>query len=285
MPRPLPPGILGAPTGIGSQAGIASPFQFATTGEERLRVTSFNALTGVRVAIQGRRLDERAEIMPFARTHTPNTNRTKKTDEYDLGLGALLNLAVFADQGAPLWGQTYVIAQLIRGVGATGVVLATIVQGCITTEQTLAWPGSPLQNAMESGGYVRTITGTTPALGADISETVPTGAEWQLLLLQAQLTTSATAGNRIPVLQFSPHGLQLAVTAAPTTIGPSAQGTFNWEVSMPLASPVTAGVNIAGIPTELRLGAAGSFFIQTTALAAGDQWGAPRFLLREWLQP
>lgn len=45
-------------------------------------------------------------------------------------------------------------------------------------------------------GRMRTITGTNPAAGVEISETVPAGVSWVLRSIAFSLTTSATAANR-----------------------------------------------------------------------------------------
>jgi hypothetical protein len=64
----------------------------------------------------------------------------------------------------------------------------------------LAFPGVPIASPLDGGGALRSIAGTTPGAGAEISETVPTGARWELLAFQATFVTSAAAANRVPQL-------------------------------------------------------------------------------------
>src|SRR5439155_18890058 len=114
-----------------------------------------------------------------------------KTQNYKLGKGAILNLTVFASAGAPLMGQTYVIVQLIKGLTGATIVLGTLLGGYLTATQALGWPGSPIISSTDGEGCTRLIVGTTPAAEANILETVPTGARWELLSLEASYVQGA----------------------------------------------------------------------------------------------
>src|SRR4051812_10049451 len=105
--------IVAQPTASAGGRVISSPFQFYTTGEDRLRVTSFNSLTGVALKIQSRFVDSKGAVQANAEDHIPLSNRTARQTEHELGAGALLNLTVFANTGTPQIGQTFVIVQLV----------------------------------------------------------------------------------------------------------------------------------------------------------------------------
>lgn len=271
------------PTAFAGGRVIVSPFQFTTSGEDNLRVMSANSLVGVTLQIRGRRFNEDGLIEPFAYDHVPNTDRTIKTTDHALGVGALINVTITAGGATPLIGQTFVMCKIIRGLSGATLVLGTLLQGYVSSQQELAWPGSPITSSIDAGGYYRTITGTVPAAGADISESVPTGAMWELLMLEAQLLPSAAPGNRRPVLKFSPSGVVFGASAAPDVATAGLGATFNWQATMPLAVPVAPGINVAAIPTPMRLLLGGRFITQTSGLLAGDQWSAPTYLVREWL--
>ena len=62
--------------------------------------------------------------------------------------------------------------------------------------------GLPMGTFQEPGpgggeGYIRTVTGTDPAAGAEVSETVPTNAFWRLRMFSAVLVADANAANRV----------------------------------------------------------------------------------------
>ncbi len=272
------------PTVSGAGQIIASPFQFYTTGEERLRVVSANSLTGVRLKIQARFIDRGGTIQANSWDHVPNTDRSIRSDDVELGTGALLNLTVFAGTGAPLVGQTFVMVQLVRGVGAAAIVLGTLLAGYVTATQALGWPGSPIESSIAGGGYVRTITGTTPGVGQDISETVPTGARWELLAVWARLFTSAAVANRFAVFTVFDPANHLVQSAHPNAQVASAQGQYSWANGFNAQLVTATLVYQAPLPMHLAILAGQKFTITLINQDAGDQWDPPYFTVREWLE-
>jgi hypothetical protein len=113
---------------------------------------------------------------------------------------------------------------------------------------------------------------------------VPTGARWQLLAFEAQLTTDATVATRASRLRGAASGLNVLISAALATVQASQQGTFDWAVGMPLATPIQAGVNVGGIPVDTVLLPGHTIGTLTQFLQAGDQWSAPIYTVREWLE-
>jgi hypothetical protein len=263
---------------------IASPFQFWTTGEDNLRVLSVNAAAGVVLTIQGRFIDNAGVIRASKWDHTPLTTRTARTSDYTLGVGAVLNLTVFASSGSPLIGQTYVVVQLVRGTGTAAIVLGTLLAGYVTAKQALAFPGSPIVNSIADGGVFRRITGSTPAAGAEIAEAVPTGARWMLISMVATLVTDATAINRTPNLFFNAGGLDYFGSGQSTPVAGSSSSPFWWSIGMALETKVGLIGSVAGILGENRMLAGFTFLTRTSNIQPGDQWSAPSYLVQEWLE-
>jgi hypothetical protein len=274
----------GAPVSTAAGRVISSPFQFVTTGEDNLRVVAVNVVSGARLAIQGRRLSSAGVVEAFAFTHTPNSDRTVTTQDYALGVGAILNLTIFATGATPLIGQTFVQAKLIRGLGGATVVLGTLLQGYVTSTQELAWPGSPIVSSIESGGYYRAIVGTTPAAGGEIAETVPTGVRWDVRAVFAQLQASAAPGTRNPALAAYPGAQTFALSLQPLSLAAGAGGSFFWGEGLVAASEAATSRSTAPIPVSFAL--LGGHVIRTVTggLLAGDQWTAPQLLVREWFE-
>lgn len=266
---------------------IASPFQFYTTGEDRLRVTSVCSLTGVTIAVQGRLLALDSTIQANTWTHTPHSDRTTKQTEIDIGAGAVLNLTCFASAGSPKIGQCFVIVQLIRGSDSAAVVLGTLLQGYITGTQQLAWPGSPIQDSISGGGYVRSIIGTMPAKGASVSETVPTGARWELLGIRVELDPDATGATRDVVLDIIANGVGtvLLLTNGQTAVADDVGDTFSWAQGANF-SKTTVGsfYGAAAAPARYILNAGDKIVILRTAAGVNDQFQAPIYTVREWLE-
>lgn len=126
------------------------------------------------------------------------------------------------------------------------------------------------------------LAGADPAAGAEgIAYTVPAGQAWIVHSLNIQLVTDATVANR---------RIHLVVDDGSTIYG-------RWFASQVQAASLTqdysiglvdTGVqdNINGslvVPLPLRLGAGHRLRTITTALQAGDNYGAPMALIERWV--
>jgi hypothetical protein len=274
----------GQPPIFGGARLLPSPSQFFLTGEDRLRVVSANSLAGVALKIQWRTALFTGAVVPTSETHTPNSDRTTKTQDFELGTGSLLNVTVFAGAGSPVSGQTFVMVQIVRGVGAAAIVLGTLLAGYVTSVQALGFPGSPIVASTTGEPVPRAIVGTTPAAGSFVTETCPTGARWEIVTVFAQFTTSGVAGSRQPWFQVN--------------YGANPAGVTTWDVVVPAANTVdltygqnlNPGENFANtiitmpIPLGQRLRAGDQFFLGAVGLLAGDQFTAPVYQVREWLE-
>lgn len=272
------------PVPIGNARAISAPFQFVTTGEDNLRVTVINSAAGCRVAIQGRRIDDSGTVLPMAWSIAPTADRSASTAIFPLGVGAIVNLTVWASSGSPAIGQTFVIAQLVRGREGGTELLGTLLQGYVTGTQTLGWPGSPIQSSIEGPGYVRQFNGTAPALGIAPYEVVPTGARWELLSAVAVLVTDATAIARTPrLVAHGPYAPLLYVTAS---IAQNATATNFFLYTSGFGAPgvYTSPVNQNPLPVSIPLFAGTPIYFDTLNFQPGDQWSALSICIREWLE-
>jgi hypothetical protein len=272
------------PIATGNARAISAPFQFVTTGEDHLRVTVVNSQSGVRVAIQGRRFDEAGALVPMAYSLAPTADRVASTRIFPLGVGAIVNLAVWAIDGAPAIGQMFVIVQLVRGREGGTELLGTLLQGYVTSTQTLGWPGSPIVSSIEGPGYVRQIQGTTPAIGTMPFEVVPTGARWELLSALSILTCDATVITRQPQLVvFGAYSALIMVSASQPC---GALGVVNYGFTSGFGAPGTfAGVyNQNPLPVSIPLTAGFSILYNVLNIQPGDQMSAIAFCVREWLE-
>jgi len=263
---------------------VPSPYNFEFTGEDALRLTVHNSQPGVVVALHYRMKPPAGSIHASAYAFAPAADRSASATEFAIGLGYLLNVTLFCSSGAPTRGQTFARLQVIRGRGAAAVVLGTVVQGYITGNQDRAWPGSPLEGSLEGDGYVRFIIGTAPAATSECRETVPTGARWDLLSVVVELTTSAVAGTRRPNVGFDDGVTRHVRTTNPGTLTAGLTASHYWVQGLPLDTVIGGESATAGLPVSMRLIAAHAWHTMTGAMQAGDQYGAPRFMVREWLE-
>lgn len=251
-------------------------------GEESLRVTTWNMTAAVTIAVYGRYLTPDGLVKQFAFYHTPNTDRTAKSDQLSSIVGWLLNVSAIATAATPLIGGCYALLKIVRGDSGAILDLVTLAGGHLTSQQPVSYPASPLRSSLEGPGIIRSITGTDQAAGAEISETVPTGARWRLISISATLVTSATVANRDVCVTLD-DGTKVFFRSNGQTNHP-ASNTFVYtfaNIGQIMAGAVTNSPQCV-LPADVKLIAGCRIKTVTTNLDAGDNWGAPQLLVEEW---
>src|ERR1700752_975129 len=152
---------------LGELGGIFNPRLAAgaalyVTGEDRLRLRSFNSAAGVTLNLEARTLRVDGSVSPTVQPHTPNTNRTEATTEIALADGWLQNVNVRATAGAPRRGQCFVIVDLVRGQAGGVTPIGVVLQGYVKDTTGLAWPGSPIADSADGPGVILSLAGTDP---------------------------------------------------------------------------------------------------------------------------
>lgn len=286
-PVPAPPTIISLGAALLREGVVIPSFaQFAVTGEDNLRVITVGAVGGITCEVHGRFLDVASStVLPFRYTIPVSSNRTVTQQDFPLGLGYILNLTAFTTgTPAPILGQAYVLVQLIRGLGGATVLLSTLFAGYITNTQPLGWPGSAITPSTVGEPTLRAITGTTPAPGAEVSETVPSGARWEVVAFRAIFATSGAAGTRFPVLLAPAPASSGFLSIQPVGQAPGTQADYTWAPGMALTNEATAIRFQQSLPTRTLLLAGHKITTSTLNLAAGDQWGPVQYTVREWLE-
>jgi hypothetical protein len=265
---------------------LTGPYELYLRGNESLRLTSWNSLVGVVLALQGRFLTSENVWSELRESHTPNTDRSPRTQVYQVAGSLVSNLVLFAEVGAPFVGQTFVKLELVQGDGAAATVLGVVLQGYVTNNVALAWPGSPVVNSLDGGGYHRVLNGALPAVGGPWFETVPSNARWELTSALVPLSTDAVAGVRVvyfrlfdPVLGGGPFFYasqnQPPSTAFTYKFAPGVTGLVE-----ALASNVTMG-----IPLRMMFAAGQAIYVANNGPSFGDQFGQGAYTVREWIVP
>lgn len=254
------------------------------TGEDQLRVSVLNAAAAVRAQLSGRLLNTSGEIVAFTHDVLVATDRSVSTLTRSIGEGWLLEASVRAIAGTPLVGQCYAILSIVRGQTGNVIDLSTLGAGYVTAVQRLAWPGAGCQSSLDGGGALRSISGATPGAGAEISETVPTGARWELIAFSTQLVTSVAAGVRRPQLTLD-DGANVFYRLSHTA-GHAANVTFRhqWFAGSPeVAADLNANLTIP-LPIGIRLGSGHRIKTVTVNIDVADQWSLVQYLVREWIE-
>jgi hypothetical protein len=179
-------------------------------------------------------------------------------------------------------GACWVRVNIGRGSFLQADIRVTLLQAYVTQLFMAAWPGSTPEHPLGGAGNVRAITGTDPAAGVDISETVPTNALWRLISLAATLVTDATVINRSPTIAFD-DGASVYFRSE-LSFFHTATNTVLYSAS---ASPIFSTTLVAqapiAIPPGILLPPGHRIRTLTTNLQAGDNWSAPVFLIEEYV--
>lgn len=253
------------------------------TGEDNLRITSFGAIAGAEIALEGRLVDPDRGVQAFAERHVPNSDRTAKTTVHNVGSGLLTNAQLRATAGSVLGGGVFAILEIIRGFSGGVQPLGTLLQGYVTSNARLAWPGSPILPSTAGAGRLRSITGTDPAAGVEILETVPANVRWRLYGIRFVFVTSAVAANRSVVLVFDDGTNQYLSISDNQVQAASLSHTY---VAMPSGQIGLMGgsLHTLNLPNDLWLPAGSRFGTATGSKDAGDNFSAPQYLVEEFIE-
>jgi len=210
---------------------------------------------------------------------TTGTSRAEETHTFRIGEeGELIGFDVFTD--VALRGQCYILVS-VRYSGNRGLGL---IKGYVTKTRDLNWTfgASDSEDSTNGRGIPRIITGTDPAAGNEISEAVPTNARWKIKSMIFTLVTDATVSNRRVRVKIDdgsgndPYAMDCGSNQA-------ASNSYAYAVD---TVPLLGGsgfINVP-IPDDLPLSAGMLIETDTTNLQAGDNYGAPVFIVEEWIE-
>lgn len=287
-PFPSPYTPPGTPADVRKQIhyatdGVQPPSQVYLDVNDSLFTVLYSIDVGVVVLVRYRILKPNGDILvgqeQYVFTNAPRINQA-----FSLSLTEGFLLSVHASiqgssPGAHNRGGTRAIIQLFR---SASVLHEVLIEGNLDAASNLTWPGGFYEPTASGQGNLRSITGTTPAAGAEISETVPLFARWGPKLFRFQLTTSATVATRGVTLLIDDGVNVLFAIEAPSTqaaslvqqynyggIGARADKVFGTNISIPLPQVV--------LPQNSRIRTL------TTAIQTTDQYTAPQYEVEEFI--
>jgi len=299
--NPVPPGGALAPPGaptpsalihtranevLFAQDGVQPPSPLYITRDDRLFISARNSVAGVTLLVRGRLMLASGEVVIQQWALVPTSDRALSFIIVEMAEGYLLNLVAFPSVSTARRGQCFTQLVLIRG-GATNVeATAQLAAGYAVTGSALIWPYGTNSNPTDGGGVMRAILGTDPAAGAEVVETVPTGARWRLLAFVAQIIASAAPATREPRLIID-DGVTSAFLAAVSN-ALLANGIVQLSATLgvnPQQFTVSNVTDVLPLPEMPMLLPGWRILTSTINLQAGDNWGAPNLYVEEWIEP
>lgn len=139
-----------------------------------------------------------------------------------------------------------------------------------------SYPG-PIRGSLEGQGLIRSIAGTNPAAGVEITETVPTNARWRLIAVRLVCAVGAAAFD--PSLAIDDGTTQLGFSLPNSSPTGGATETMVWGnglVSQTVGNTMTAPLPEPSLLSE-------GYRILTTDITADDDYAAPQLWVEEWL--
>ena len=261
---------------------VPPPAPLYVDTNDAILLQGLSSVAGVQVTLLARLLLPDGKIVPIQQTLSPTSNRTNTSVTIPLQEGFLLGLTVSSSGAGITRGQCFVRAILARGIASSNLLTQVLLSAYVDGIDFPTWPPG-IYEAIRSGqGAIRSITGSTPAAGAEITEVVPTPATWRIMLITYQLTTSAAVASRDSQLIFDDgsHILMQMSTGQFQT----ATNTLRYSWS-PYGGAV-GNVNpliFFPIPPGIFLNSTMRWRTNTNNIQAGDQYTAPQYLVEEWL--
>lgn len=269
---------------IGLDVTHASPPTDAYVGkDDQLWIGTATQTASVVVTINARLLMPGGEIKLNQWTVAAPAVRSMAYKSFNLPESFILSIAATTNL-TPGGGSCFVellISRLAPSLFNSAQVLA---QGYVNFNQPVCWPGGVQSTSVDCAGLIRTVGGTTPAAGANISDTVPANAKWQLMSMQFQLVTSAAVANRLMVVVLD-DGLNAFASMAETA---AQAASLTWIYTLAPSILSNAGANgfaQATIPNPTILYPGFRIRSNFLLLQAADQISQIIYQVQEWLLP
>lgn len=283
----LPPGVqnLGLLSQLVMQYQCVQPANSVfISPEDTLYLITWPSVT-VTLQINLRILAPDGQIVITAESYTTSPSRSPQVRTFQLGQGVVLSATINAFNANSLHrGACYAVLLFLRGsITVNPAFTQCLCAGYVTAQKPIFFPYGRVDDSFEGRGNIRSITGTTPAAGADISETVPAGAVWQLNSIRIILVNSVAVANRNMVLTID-DGTNVLIEIVDELVA-TANGSFFYDYAcgMPAASLLGTRAYFP-LPIPFTLSSGYRIRTVTNGIQAGDQFSAPQYQVEEWIQ-
>lgn len=249
------------------------------TGMQVLIWNSNASVTGVFILY--RMLLPNGDVIDKEERRTLSADRSINVINLDVPTGWLISmvtapLPVIARRGE------FFLAVIVRN-NKDGTNIGILLQGYGTNTENVSYPLTNNEASISGRGHTDTIVGTDPAVGVEISETVPTNALWLLKSIHFDLVTDATAINRFPAIIFDDGTDEFARIPVPAAIIASLTTHINASQGGQKQNAVDNTISIT-LPVNMYLAQGYVISTDTTNLQAGDNYSAPVFTIEEWIE-
>ena len=129
------------------------------------------------------------------------------------------------------------------------------------------------------------VAGADPAAGLEVTDAVPAGKTWELMLVSIPLVQGLTQTPQ-PILQID-DGTNLIAELFGSSAAQAASTTcrYTWGPDLPLSAQISTGANVrstAPLPSGLYLPAGYRIKTSTLGIGANSDYGAPVYFVIEY---
>jgi hypothetical protein len=245
-----------------------------------MTVRAFNSnssMTAILIGIE--MIAPSGDIMSFNFILIPSTDRSATTLQIAVPEGWLMSVTAIPQGTIPRRGECFCWAQLQIGAST----YTTLFAGYLMNDKRLSYPPSFLQDSTDGNGLLRSVLGTNPAAGSEISETVPTNARWKLYGIRFTLVDTAAAATRTVNLIIDDGATTLLQVISQTD--QIISETKAYEGHHYGYQPATKANEIyLPLPLPIILLQGWRIRTSTTNINGADDYGAPQMDVEEWIE-
>jgi hypothetical protein len=202
---------------------------------------------------------------------------------FTLGEGFLLSANISPITALPLDPGTFYVNLLIeRDTPEGGFYMWVLIADYMDGYHYPTWPFGRQIFSHEGPGSIRSIVGTTPGAGAEVSETVPSNVRWELIAFRISLVTSAVVATRKPSFTIDDGLNVLLQSDSNAAIAASNNGQATLA-NVGFANPIVTNAACLAPCPPIMLFAGFRIRTVTSSIDVGDQYASPKYLVRQWV--
>lgn len=248
---------------------------------DRLFVAAYSSVASLVVMFSGyfRKMD--GEIIEYAVTVNPTSDRACTSVTQHFGAGFLLSCVASLASGNAKRGQCYVRARVQRSSGTPAIMLHNVVAGYVTDDYMPSFPYGKIEGPLEGPGYLNVWEPANPAAATGIDFPVPTGARIRCQTLTATLTATPVTGSALAVFSLKDGARFLWFRQSSNSAAAGATRYHVWAVGIQTGT-LSAVESIALPVTVARAGL--TFALSADGIGGTDQFTNVTGVFEEWIE-
>lgn len=264
-------------------SGFQQPSTFYISSADKLRVAAASSQAGETVTVYYRIWTKDRQLLQGSFTVSPPNTRAVTTADQTLPEGFLLSVSCVA-LVALTRGQTFARVFITNPSVGLGHPASVLMADYVTTVAAPGYPNGRVLSPVEGPGAIRSINIAPSFAALEMSATQPTNTRWRPVCFYGNLTCSAAAGNRLPLLEITCLGNRVWLGPSVGIFVGNQNTTVSWGASVPNLIDA-GGFASQPLPDGMVLGGPSPLVLNTLTLNmdVNDRWVAGTMILEEWL--